>query len=136
MKKISSKIISIFMAALILISTISLVVPANAAAAPTLSAKTLTVTVGKTATLKMKNTKAKVTWATSNKRIATVSSNGIIKGIKVGKVNITATANKKKYVCKVTVKKAATPAKNRHLSLQKNQRISPADPLSRFHQSV
>lgn len=111
MKKISSKIISIFMAALILISTISLVVPANAAAAPTLSAKTLTVTVGKTATLKMKNTKAKVTWATSNKRIATVSSNGIIKGIKVGKVNITATANKKKYVCKVTVKKAATPAK-------------------------
>ena len=111
MKKISSKIISIFMAALILISTISLVVTANAAAAPTLSAKTLTVTVGKTATLKMKNTKAKVTWATSNKRIATVSSNGIIKGIKVGKVNITATANKKKYVCKVTVKKAATPAK-------------------------
>lgn len=52
-----------------------------------------------------------MTWATSNKRIATVSSNGIIKGIKVGKVNITATANKKKYVCKVTVKKAATPAK-------------------------
>lgn len=41
MKKISSKIISIFMAALILISTISLVVPANAAAAPTLSGELL-----------------------------------------------------------------------------------------------
>lgn len=111
MKKISSKIISIFMAVLILITTISFAVPANAAAAPALSAKTLTVKVGKTATLKMKNTTAKATWTTSNKTIATVSSAGVVKGIKVGTANITAAVNKKKYVCKVTVKKAATPTK-------------------------
>lgn len=93
-----------------LITTIVFAIPANAAA-PALSAKTLTVTVGKTATLKMKNTTAKAAWTSSNKTIATVSSAGVVKGIKAGTANITATVNKKKYVCKVTVKKPAAVVK-------------------------
>ena len=110
MRKTSLKMISVFMALFMLISTVLFSVPANAAAAPALSATSLSVYVGKTATLKMKNTNAKVAWATSNKGIATVDSKGVVKGIKAGNANITATVNKKKYVCKVTVKNAPAPA--------------------------
>lgn len=110
MRKTSLKMISVFMALFMLISTVLFSVPANAAAAPALSATKLSVYVGKTATLKMKNTNAKVAWSTSNKGIATVDSKGVVKGIKAGNANITATVNKKKYVCKVTVKNAPAPA--------------------------
>ena len=44
-------------------------------------------------------------WKSSDKRIATVSSAGIVKGKKGGTVRITATGkNKKKYTCIVKVK--------------------------------
>lgn len=47
----------------------------------------------------------KITYSSSNKKVATVSSKGVIKGIKKGKATITIKAGKKKFVCKVTVKK-------------------------------
>lgn len=47
----------------------------------------------------------KITYSSSNKKVATVSSKGVIKGIKNGKATITIKAGKKKFVCKVTVKK-------------------------------
>lgn len=49
--------------------------------------------------------KTKIKWKSSNKKVATVSSKGIVKGKKAGKAKITATAGKKKAVCTVTVKK-------------------------------
>ena len=46
----------------------------------------------------------KVTYTTSNKKIATVSANGTVKGIKAGTVTITAKVNSKiKKTCKITV---------------------------------
>ncbi len=46
-----------------------------------------------------------VKWTTSNKRVATVSSKGVVKGIKKGKVTITATTwNGKTVKCTVTVR--------------------------------
>ena len=46
-----------------------------------------------------------ITWITSDKKIATVSSKGLVKGISKGKATITAmTWNGKKATCKVTVK--------------------------------
>ncbi|MGN0395997.1 MAG: Ig-like domain-containing protein, partial [Coprococcus sp.] len=56
------------------------------------------VAVGKTTKLKATVTpknasNKKVVWSTSNKKIATVSSSGIVKGIKAGKATITATAS-------------------------------------------
>jgi hypothetical protein len=73
------------------------------AATVKLSKKTLSLEVGKSSTLKISGTKSKVTWTTSKKSIATVS-NGKVTGKKVGTATITATVNKKKYTCKVTVK--------------------------------
>lgn len=60
---------------------------------------------GKSTTLKLTGTKSKVTWSTSNKKIAKVSKNGKVTAVKKGKVNIIASVGGKKYVCKVTCTK-------------------------------
>lgn len=66
-----------------------------------------------TTTVKVKpNKKAnkKVTYKSANKKIATVSAKGVVKGVKAGKTKITITSKKnkkKKTVLKVYVKKAA-----------------------------
>lgn len=76
----------------------------------TLSKKTLSVKVKKTAKLTVKwkpsNVSPKtVTWTTSNKKIATVNKRGVVKGVRKGTVTITATAwNGKTAKCKVKVK--------------------------------
>lgn len=71
---------------------------------PAISAKKKTVYYKSTSTLKIKNYKGKVKWTTSNKKIAKVSSKGVVTGVAPGKCTITATAGKKKYKCTVTVK--------------------------------
>jgi hypothetical protein len=62
----------------------------------------VTLCVGQTAKLKVSNSDSSVTWKSSNKKIATVKS-GKVKGIKTGKVTITAKVGKKSVKCKVTV---------------------------------
>lgn len=62
--------------------------------------------VGSTLQLSVKNTKDKITWKSSDKKIATVTSKGLVKGIKQGEAKITATMGKKKLTCKITVKKS------------------------------
>ncbi len=69
----------------------------------------LTLKVGKQQKLKVSvkpgNTTDSITWRTSNKKIVTVSKNGVIKGVRKGKASITVkTSSGKKAVCKVTVK--------------------------------
>ena len=74
-----------------------------------------TMTVGKKQTLKVTVTPKKasskaVVWKSSNKKVATVTSKGVVKAKKAGTVTITATAKDgsgKKASCKVTVKKAS-----------------------------
>lgn len=63
-----------------------------------------TIVVTKTVSLKLNNTEEVPTWTSSNKKIATVTSNGEVKAIKAGTVKITATLNDgSKYVCTVKV---------------------------------
>lgn len=87
-----------------------------AAKAPTkitLNCKSKTIAVGGSVTLKVKSVTPEkaskdVTWKTSNKKIATVTQKGVVKGKKAGEVTITAQskANKKiKATCKITVSK-------------------------------
>lgn len=73
---------------------------------PKISKTKLTMYVGDSETLSISGTDQKITWKSSNKSIATVSSVGKIKAKKAGTVTITATILKKKYTCKITVKKA------------------------------
>jgi hypothetical protein len=56
------------------------------------------------ATVKPKNSTQKVTWSSSNKKIATVSSKGVVTAKKKGTVYITAKSGSKTKKCKVTVK--------------------------------
>ncbi len=71
-----------------------------------------TVSKGKTLTLKAtlnpSNTTDKVTWKSSNTKVATVSASGVVKGVKHGTCTITATINGKKATCKITVPKIKT----------------------------
>ena len=73
-----------------------------------LNRKKLTLKKGKTFKLKVtltpKDSQDKITYKTSNKKIATVSKTGKIKAKKKGKVKITVISGKKKAVCTVKVK--------------------------------
>ena len=71
--------------------------------APKISLTKKTINAGEKFTLKLNGTTKSVKWTTSNKKIATVSQNGVVKGIAKGTANILATVGGKKYVCKVTV---------------------------------
>ena len=71
-----------------------------------LDKKTATVYAGKTVTLKAtSNDKdAKATFTSSNTKVATVSSTGVVKGVKAGTATITASYGNATATCTVTVK--------------------------------
>lgn len=79
-----------------------------------------TVYVGNTVQLKLKSVKASsVKWKSANTKLAKVSSSGKVTALKKGTVKVTATYQKKKYTCTVTVKDAKLEKKQ--LSLQIGQ---------------
>lgn len=71
-----------------------------------------TVTKGKTTTLKPVlspvTSQERITYSSSNKNVATVSSKGVIKGIKAGTARITVKSGSKKVTITVTVPKVST----------------------------
>lgn len=73
-----------------------------------LTSRKVTVKKGRKTTLKVANSpitaKASVKWKTSNKKVATVTSKGVVKGLKKGRATITAYSGKIKMTYKVTVK--------------------------------
>lgn len=86
-----------------------------------LNKKTLSLEQGKTYVLEVTGTKSKVTWKSSNKSIATVSSKGKVTAKSPGTAKITATVGGKKYTCKVTVKKVTVALNKKSLSLEQEQ---------------
>lgn len=94
------KILTILLMTMLIMACIPFTVHA---ATVKLNKKTASITVGKTVQLKLLNNNKKVTWTSSNKKIATVSSKGLVKGIKKGTCKITAKVGSKKYLCTVTV---------------------------------
>lgn len=78
-----------------------------------LNKKKITLQVGSSTTLKVKNTKKKVTWKSSNKKVAIVSKKGKVTALKKGTAKITAKVSGKKFTCNVNVvkkKKSTTQA--------------------------
>ena len=84
-------------------------VNANAATKVTLSNTKITLKLGNTKVLKLKNAKGKVTWKTSNAKVVSIKKKDAtsitLTPKKQGKVTIIATNNKKTYTCKVNVPK-------------------------------
>ena len=71
---------------------------------PKISKTAISLNIGKKYNLKVTGTKQKVTWSSSNKAVATVSSNGIVTAKKGGSAKITAKIGNKKYICNLKVK--------------------------------
>ena len=79
------------------------------AATPKLSAKKLTIKIGKTAALKVKKTSKKAKWSIvsgkKNIRLTAKKKTSVkVKAVKVGKAKISCKIGKKKLICKVSVK--------------------------------
>lgn len=106
--RVMKKAIAIGSAIALLVS--GTVLPGNAQAAkkPCLNKKKASITVGKSVKLKLKNAKKKVTWSSSNKKVAVVNKKGKVTGKKAGNAKITAKSAGKKYICKVTVAKSGS----------------------------
>ncbi len=90
---------------------------AEAAGKMKLNRKKLSMRVGQTKILKVKNRKKgqKIIWKTSRKNVASVSQKGKVTAKKAGTATITAKAGGRRFQCKVTVaaKKKADKAKNK-----------------------
>ncbi len=91
----------------------------------TLSAKTLTMENGATATLKATTSNgSSVTWKSKKTSIATISDNGKITANKPGETQITATADGTVATCTLTVKKPKITLSQTSASLYRGQTLS------------
>lgn len=75
----------------------------SAAGTPSLSTRKVTLGLGKTKKVTVKNKKGAVKWSVANKKIATVK-NGTIKGVKTGSTKVSCKVGSKKLTVSVTVK--------------------------------
>ncbi len=95
---------AIFLSAVIPVSTplYSNVIHADAASLK-LNITNASVNIGETVRLKLIGTTKTVKWSSSDKTIATVSSSGIVTGLKKGTVKITAAVDSQKYISTIAV---------------------------------
>lgn len=83
---------------------------------PKLSQKKLTLVVGQSYKLKVKYTKAKATWSSTKKKVASISKKGVVKARKAGTATIKARVQGKTLKCKVVVVNAPAPASSASVS--------------------
>lgn len=124
------RILCIALSVMMLIPTI----PASAKQKIKLNKATVTLAKSKTVKLKLQNSKKKIKWLSSNKKIATVSAKGVVKGISNGNTKVIAKIGKKKYSCTVFVGKKVfenkyiklyyTGIHNRHLTFAVTNKVS------------
>ena len=65
-----------------------------------------TLKIGGTVQLKLKGAAGAISWKSEDKKVATVSDEGLVKGKAAGSTRIKATFNGKKYYCSITVSEA------------------------------
>ena len=87
---------------LVIVMTMLAAVPALAA--PKLNKTKAVLSTGRTLQLKVSGASGTVSWKTSDKTVAAVSSKGLVTAKKKGEAVITATADGQKLTCKVTVR--------------------------------
>jgi hypothetical protein len=108
------KRLGVVMILAMLVSMFAMTLTANAAK---LNKKKTTVAIGSTVKLQVTGTSKKAKWSSSNKSVATVSKKGVVKGKTAGTAKITATVGKKKFTCKVTVKKPTLEFPNKETDM-------------------
>lgn len=128
---------------LVLVLTLAMVLTtinfstASAASKPTLSKSSVTLLTGDKTTLKVKNKiqDASYTWKTSDKAIATVSSEGVVKAKSKGTATISckvkASSTTYTLKCKVTVLKGAVVVRINNKAKAKNMKVGEEYNLNR-----
>lgn len=108
--RLNKKIWVTFFVMFVLVFVVPVILPnaqttlnAQANATVKLNATSVVIRPGKTKILKVTGTKKKISWSSSNKKVATVSSKGKVTAKKYGVTTITAKVGSKKYKCKVKV---------------------------------
>lgn len=116
---------------LIVLTLVFTLIPVNVQATSNikLNKTRLTLYVGSTETLVVTGTTEKVTWKSSNKKVATVNENGKITAKKKGTTLVTANVSGKILKCKVSVKKTPKPKvvtinKKKELKVTKGQKYA------------
>lgn len=92
-------------AMLMLLAVLMVSIPCEAASSAKLSKKKANLFVGESIQLEVTGGSGKVKWQSNNKKIATVSKNGLVTAKKTGTCKITATKGKNKLTCTVQVTK-------------------------------
>lgn len=107
MKKYTTRILGLLLAISLLLGPVN----TSAKTKPLRLNKTkVSITTGTKVQLKLSGTKKKVKWSVKNKKIATVSKKGLVKGKKKGTTFVYAkVSGKKKLRCKVIVKAFLQP---------------------------
>ena len=103
MLRMNALMLALLLALMTAVAGFGAAVEVNAASV-SLNKKSVTLTVGESVTLKVKGATKKVTWSSSNKKVATVTSKGKVTAKKAGTASIYAKTAGKKLTCKVTVK--------------------------------
>lgn len=94
-----------------------------AATQPTLSHKKVYVFKGKKLKIQLKNVKSKVKWTCDNNSIASISSEGVITGKRVGTTKVVATYKGQKYYCSVIVESPQLNKTKLNLTVGKTYRL-------------
>lgn len=103
MKKITIYLFNILLISSIIFIPVSSKNEVYAASKICLNKTKVTIVKGRTSKLKIRGTHKKVKWQSSNKKIASVTQKGIVKGLKSGTCFIYAKVKNKKLKCTVTI---------------------------------
>ena len=104
MRKVIYRAISVLMVCMLVLgSSTTMSMAKSKKSKVTLNKKTITMTVGSTDKLKVKGSKKKTVWKSSNKNVVSVSKKGKLTAYTPGYATITAKVAGKKLKCKVTV---------------------------------
>lgn len=110
--------------------TLSLMpIQADAAKTVKLNKSSMTLYVGSSSQLKVRNTNKKVKWSSSKSSVATVTQGGKVKAKKQGSCKVTAKVSGKNHVCKITVKKKTSTTK-KHITY-----VYVTDTGSKYHRA-
>lgn len=130
------RIISVLLMAIMITCLCGTTVSAKTKTKIAISDKKISIEVGETYQLSVTGTNKSVTWSSADDTIASVSKTGIVTGVSIGKVKVTAKCNGKKYSCQVSVKASTTTslsmlndvyARNFTAWLEKNYTIKDVD---------
>lgn len=120
-RKTMRSMISLILA---LMMAVSLAVIPSSAAKAVLSHSSVSVVKGHSVTLKVGKASGKITWASADPTVATVSKKGKVTGVSLGTTTVSATVGKTVLKCKVTVKAGSIATDGKKYSVDVGKTIS------------